>query len=66
MRWLASRDRQAVSHGSEAARVALPRRKLRRVHEDVETLVSAGFLDRDATGLHADYGSVRLETLITL
>jgi len=41
-------------------------RDYRRVHEDVETLVSAGFLDRDATGLHADYGSVRLETLITL
>jgi len=41
-------------------------RDYRRVHEDVETLVSAGLLDRDATGLHADYASVRVETLITL
>jgi predicted transcriptional regulator len=41
-------------------------RDYRRVHEDVETLVEGGLLDRDATGLHADYETVRMETLIAL
>lgn len=41
-------------------------RDYRRVHEDVEALVAAGLLDRDAAGLHADYETVRMETLIAL
>lgn len=41
-------------------------RDYRRVHEDVEALVTAGLLDRDATGLHADYATVRMETRIAL
>ena len=41
-------------------------RDYRRVHEDVEALVDAGLLDRDATGLHADYATVRMETRIAL
>jgi predicted transcriptional regulator len=41
-------------------------RDYRRVHEDVEALVTAGLLDRDATGLHADYATVRMGTRIAL
>jgi predicted transcriptional regulator len=42
------------------------RRDYRRVHEDVEALVASGLLDRDETGLHADYDTVRMETRIAL
>jgi predicted transcriptional regulator len=41
-------------------------RDYRRVHADVEALVAAGLLDRDAAGLHADYETVRMETRIAL
>lgn len=41
-------------------------RDYRRVHEDVEALVSAGLMDRDETGLHADYDTARIETRIDL
>ena len=41
-------------------------RDYRRVHEDVEALVSSGLMERDATGLHADYDTVRVETRIDL
>lgn len=41
-------------------------RDYRRVHEDVEALVSAGLMERDAAGLRADYDSVRVETRIVL
>lgn len=41
-------------------------RDYRRVHADVEALVAAGLLDRDATGLHADYETVCMETRIAL
>jgi|HubBroStandDraft_1064217.scaffolds.fasta_scaffold233314_2 predicted transcriptional regulator len=41
-------------------------RDYRRVHADVEALVTAGLLDRDAAGLHADYETVRMETRIAL
>ncbi|MSP02499.1 MAG: hypothetical protein EXR07_15825 [Acetobacteraceae bacterium] len=41
-------------------------RDYRRVHEDVEALVLGGLLDRDETGLHADYDAVRIETRIAL
>jgi predicted transcriptional regulator len=41
-------------------------RDYRRVHEDVEVLVDGGLLDRDPTGLHADYDTVRMETQIAL
>ncbi len=41
-------------------------RDYRRVHEDVAALASAGLIDRDETGLHADYESVRMETRIAL
>ena len=41
-------------------------RDYRRVHEDVEALVTAGLLDRDAAGLHAEYETVRMETRIAL
>jgi predicted transcriptional regulator len=41
-------------------------RDYRRVHEDVEALVEGGLLDRDETGLHADYDTVRMETRIAL
>ena len=34
-------------------------RDYKRVHEDVEALVGAGLVDRDATGLHADYDEIR-------
>lgn len=33
-------------------------RDYKRVHEDVEALVAAGLIDRDATGLHADYDEI--------
>jgi len=41
-------------------------RDYRRVHKDVEALVEAGLLDRDAGGLHADYEAVKMETRIAL
>ncbi len=41
-------------------------RDYRRVHADVGALVAVGLLDRDAAGLHADYETVRMETLIAL
>jgi predicted transcriptional regulator len=41
-------------------------RDYRRVHEDVEALVNAGLLDKDETGLHADYATVRMETRIAM
>lgn len=41
-------------------------RDYRNVHEDVEALVAAGLLARDAGGLHADYQTVHLETRIAL
>ena len=41
-------------------------RDYRRVHEDVAALVTAGLLDRDAAGLHADYETVWMETRIAL
>ncbi len=41
-------------------------RDYRRVHEDVQALVDAGLLDRDESGLHADYETVRMETRLAL
>jgi len=41
-------------------------RDYRRVHEDVEALVQAGLLDRDESGLRADYETVRIETRVVL
>ncbi|HUB14109.1 MAG TPA: hypothetical protein VMB34_19320 [Acetobacteraceae bacterium] len=41
-------------------------RHCRRVQEDAEALLDAGLLDKDATGLGADYDAVRLETRIAL
>jgi predicted transcriptional regulator len=41
-------------------------RDYRRVHEDVEALSGAGLLDRNESGLHAAYETLRLETQITL
>ena len=41
-------------------------RDYKRVHADVEALVDAGLLDRDANGLRADYDTVHLETRIAL
>jgi predicted transcriptional regulator len=41
-------------------------RDYRRVHADVEALVNAGLLDRDADGLRADYDTVHLDTRIAL
>ena len=41
-------------------------RDYRRVHEDVAALVDAGLLDRDGTGLHADYAAVVMETRVAL
>src|ERR687898_421656 len=38
----------------------------RRVHADVEALVNAGLLDRDADGLRTDYDTVHLDTRIAL
>lgn len=35
-------------------------RDYRRVHEDVEALVEAGLLDRDETGLRADYDAIQI------
>lgn len=37
-----------------------------RVHEDVEALIAAGLLDRHASGLHAEYEAVRMQTRIAL
>ncbi len=39
-------------------------RNYRRVHEDVEALTAAGFLDRDGSGVRADYD--RISTQITI
>lgn len=39
-------------------------RDYRRVHEDVQALVAAGLLDRDESGLRADYATVQMETRI--
>jgi hypothetical protein len=41
-------------------------RDYRRVHEDVAALRDARLLDKDATGLHADYDAVRVEARITM
>jgi predicted transcriptional regulator len=41
-------------------------RDYRRVHQDVEALVEARLLDRDESGLRADYEMVKMETRITL
>jgi len=41
-------------------------RDYRRVHEDVEVLVNAGLMERDAAGLRAEYDSVRIETRVVL
>ena len=41
-------------------------RDYRRVHEDVSALVQAGLLDRDESGLHADYEAVKTETAVAL
>lgn len=41
-------------------------RDYRRVHEDVQALTEAGLLDRDESGLRADYQTVRMETRIAL
>jgi predicted transcriptional regulator len=41
-------------------------RDYRRVHDDVQALVAAGLLDRDAAGLRADYVTVRMETRVAL
>jgi len=41
-------------------------RDYRRVHADVEALVNAGLLDRDADGLRTDYDTVHLDTRIAL
>lgn len=41
-------------------------RDYRRVHDDVQALVNAGLLDRDADGLRTGYDTVRLETRIAL
>ncbi len=41
-------------------------RDYRRVHEDVEALVSAGLLERDAHGLRADYDAFHAETRVAL
>jgi predicted transcriptional regulator len=41
-------------------------RDYRRVHEDVQSLLDAGLLDRDDNGLHADYQTVRVETQFSL
>ena len=34
-------------------------RDYKRVHEDVDVLVGAGLVDRDTTGLRADYDEIR-------
>lgn len=39
-------------------------RDYKRVHEDVEMLTAAGLIERDDTGLHADYDQIR--TVIAL
>jgi predicted transcriptional regulator len=41
-------------------------RDYRRVHEDVAALVEAGLLDRDESGLHADYEAVKIQTRVAL
>jgi predicted transcriptional regulator len=35
-------------------------RDYKRVHEDVEALVAAGLLDRDESGLRADYDAIQI------
>jgi predicted transcriptional regulator len=39
-------------------------RDYKRVHEDVDALESAGLIERDESGLHADYDQIR--TIIAL
>ena len=39
-------------------------RDYKRVHEDVEALAAAGLIERDESGLHADYDEIR--TIIAL
>ncbi|MFN3461075.1 MAG: hypothetical protein ACK4ZN_08710 [Oceanibaculum sp.] len=55
-------------HRNPAVSVAALARSLgrdyKRVHEDVESLSAAGLIERDATGLRADYAEIR--TLIAL
>ena len=41
-------------------------RNYRRVYEDVEALMEAGLPDRDDSGLHADYETVKIETRVAL
>jgi predicted transcriptional regulator len=41
-------------------------RDYRRIHADVHAPVEAGLLDRDDSGLRADYDTVRMETKIAL
>ena len=41
-------------------------RDYRRVHEDVEALVAAGLLERDAEGLRAEYDAFHAETRVAL
>lgn len=41
-------------------------RDYRRVHEDVEALVAAGLVDRDANGLRAEYEAFELRMRIAL
>ncbi len=57
--------RQHPARSIRALSIAL-RRDYRRVHEDVGALVSAGLMDRDETGLHADYDVARIEARIDL
>jgi predicted transcriptional regulator len=35
-------------------------RDYKRVHEDVEALIAAGLLDRDESGLRADYDAIQI------
>ena len=50
---------------SVALAIALGR-DYRRVHEHVAALVEAGLLDRDESGLHADYEAVKIQTRVAL
>ena len=52
-----------VHHAPARSVLALARalgRDYKRVHEDVEALVAAGLLDRDNTGLRADYDAIQI------
>ena len=50
-------------HKNPASSIAALSRALdrdyKRVHEDVETLTAAGLIDRDASGLRAEYDEIR-------